>query len=358
MIDISITVNLNNAYAKCNSLLTSGTVGAICRFDFSQDWDNLSKTAVFVAGGVQRDAILIDDECVIPWEVLEYRGYHLRIGVYGTNAAGTLVIPTVYASCGTIVAGADPNGDESTDPTLPVWAQLLSQIGNLDDLDTEAKNNLVAAINEAAQSGGGGGTSDHSKMTNRDADDQHPISAITGLDSELASKQPVGDYVERSELPDFDEFALKEEIPDVSGFATTEYVNGEVEDLQGQIDAIVSKSDVVDVVGTYIELQNYDTSSIGDKDVVKVLDDETHNNQRSYYRWNVFSFTWNYVGSESVGYTKAETNALLNEKQPTGDYATMRELEEVESKIPPAVTDDHINELIDNKLGVIENGSY
>ena len=27
-------------------------------------------------------------------------------------------------------------------------------------------------------------------------------------------------------------------------------------------------------------------------------------------------------------------------------------------KIPSAVTDDHINSLIDTKLGVIENGSY
>lgn len=34
-----------------------------------------------------------------------------------------------------------------------------TNIGDLSDLDTTAKNTLVAAINEAAQSGGGGGTS-------------------------------------------------------------------------------------------------------------------------------------------------------------------------------------------------------
>lgn len=34
-----------------------------------------------------------------------------------------------------------------------------SHIGDLSQLDTTAKNTLVAAINEAAQSGGGGGTS-------------------------------------------------------------------------------------------------------------------------------------------------------------------------------------------------------
>ena len=34
----------------------------------------------------------------------------------------------------------------------------------------------------------GGGVTDHSRLTNRDADDQHPISAITGLQEELDSK--------------------------------------------------------------------------------------------------------------------------------------------------------------------------
>ena len=82
--------------------------------------------------------------------------------------------------------------------------------------------------------------------------------------------------------------------------------------LQGQIDAIVSSSDVVDIVGTYQDLQNYDTSKLGDNDIVKVLDDSTHNNATSYYRWH--NSTWNYVGSEGPYYTKSQTDALLNGK--------------------------------------------
>ena len=83
--------------------------------------------------------------------------------------------------------------------------------------------------------------------------------------------------------------------------------------LQNQIDALVSKSDVVDVVGTYAELQAYQTSTLLVNDVVKVLDDSTHSNGRSYYRWNGTAFT--YVGTEAVGYTKAEVDTLLNGKQ-------------------------------------------
>lgn len=89
--------------------------------------------------------------------------------------------------------------------------------------------------------------------------------------------------------------------------------------LQSQIDAIVSKSDVVDIVGTYAELQAYDTSSLGNNDVVKVISDSTHNNAPSYYRWVITGGVgaWVYIGSESETYTKAETDALLNAKQDT-----------------------------------------
>lgn len=84
--------------------------------------------------------------------------------------------------------------------------------------------------------------------------------------------------------------------------------------LQNQIDSIVASSDVVDIVGTYTDLQNYDTSHLGNNDIIKVLDDSTHNNATSYFRWKKSTSTWQYIGSEGPYYTKAETNALLNGK--------------------------------------------
>ena len=85
-------------------------------------------------------------------------------------------------------------------------------------------------------------------------------------------------------------------------------LNAAVSPLQAQIDAITAQSDVVDVVGTYTELQAYSKPLYVD-DIVKVLDDSTHGNARSYYRWNGTS--WTYIGSEAVSYTKAETDTLL-----------------------------------------------
>lgn len=81
--------------------------------------------------------------------------------------------------------------------------------------------------------------------------------------------------------------------------------------LQEQIDAISSASDVVDVVGTYAELQNYDTSKLGDNDIIKVLTDETHDDAISYYRWNDTTEMFTYIGSQGPFYTKSETDATF-----------------------------------------------
>ena len=148
---IQITCKGNSASCTRTERLTSGMVGLQCEFIFDEAWDGLAKTAVFLAGNEQRDVLLTGALCTVPWEVLQHPGYQLVIGVYGSNADGTLIIPTVYAMCGSIAPGADPSGDESTDPTLPVWGQIQGQIGNLANLETTSKDNLVAAVNDVKQ---------------------------------------------------------------------------------------------------------------------------------------------------------------------------------------------------------------
>ncbi len=83
------------------------------------------------------------------------------------------------------------------------------------------------------------------------------------------------------------------------------------QDLQEQIDAIVASSDVVDIVGTYAELQNYDTSKLHDNDIIKVLTDETRDDATTYYRWDDGTGTFTYIGSEGPYYTKGEADATF-----------------------------------------------
>ena len=106
--------------------LTSGMVGVPVSFEFDSAWDSLIKTAVFRAGKVSKDRIDVSAETTVPWEVITQKNYKLEIGVYGCNAEGTVVIPTVWAVAGQIYPGADPSGDPSTAPSLPVWQQLLN----------------------------------------------------------------------------------------------------------------------------------------------------------------------------------------------------------------------------------------
>lgn len=80
--------------------------------------------------------------------------------------------------------------------------------------------------------------------------------------------------------------------------------------LQTQIDAITASSDVKDVVGTYTDLQNYNTSTLGNNDIIKVLQDSTQNNETTYYRWVITNDVgaWVLIGSEGPYYTISSAN--------------------------------------------------
>lgn len=158
-----ITIHCSRACAHLASppeLLTAGMAKAVTvEFVFSDDWDGLTKTAVFSNGKTTVDVLAANwdgDTVSVPHEVLAVPGRHARVGVYGADESG-VVLPTVWVSLGKVQPGADPSGDASADPSLPVWAQLQKQIGDLDDLKTYNKGNLVDAINEARSSGGSGG---------------------------------------------------------------------------------------------------------------------------------------------------------------------------------------------------------
>lgn len=75
-------------------------------------------------------------------------------------------------------------------------------------------------------------------------------------------------------------------------------VQTENNNLIRQIEILKGKSDVSDVVLTYADLLLYDTSTLYDNNIVKVLSDETHDNMCSYYRWHTSTQQFTYIGSE------------------------------------------------------------
>lgn len=137
-----MTIMVGKALATVSNseTLTAGMVGAKVKFTFSSDWTGYSKSAVFQADDVTKVIIenqWDDGECYIPHEVLGKSGEVLKVGVYGVKADKVTITPTIWASLGLVHEAVEPDEDDTTDPTLPVWAQLQA------DLDSRTKTRVV-----------------------------------------------------------------------------------------------------------------------------------------------------------------------------------------------------------------------
>lgn len=132
------------------AMLTSGMVGREVTFIFDSAWSGMTKTAVFITGDTCRTTPIDSSIVTIPRDVLVYPHRWLYVGAYGTNSSGDVVIPTILVKGPWIHYGADPTIDPVA-VDLPVWQSLQEQIGRMEELTTEARDSLVAAINELAE---------------------------------------------------------------------------------------------------------------------------------------------------------------------------------------------------------------
>lgn len=114
-------------------------------------WDGYVKTAYFINGTSKFALVLADDR------ITADMGLNLTAGEWEVKLSGvkgdsriTTTTEHIYVREFGSTEGALPD----VTPTLA--EQLLAKIGDMSALETEAKNSLVAAINEAAKSGGGG----------------------------------------------------------------------------------------------------------------------------------------------------------------------------------------------------------
>lgn len=90
-------------------------------------------------------------------------------------------------------------------------------------------------------------------------------------------------------------------------------INNEVISLNEKIDTIEATQNVVDIVGTYQDLINYDTTNLKNNDKIQVLTDEQQENSTTIYNWNLSN--WILVGKLGPYYTQTEINTELSKKQ-------------------------------------------
>lgn len=218
-------IQVSGVIAQAVSLqnIPAGIIGAEVAFAYIDPmWDALTKTVV-LKGCCTKDIVDAGDTVIVPAEVVATPGVRVYVGVYGVDAAGTIAIPTLWATLGITRAAADPSGDESTDPVLPVWAQIQAQLGDLEELNTESKETLVAAINEALTKGGG--TVDEAtvyKIVGDYLDENPPGQGADGGYYTPAVTQPDVETMEISfarsneEMPAVEPVQIKLPVPDSS----------------------------------------------------------------------------------------------------------------------------------------------
>lgn len=91
------------------------------------------------------------------------------------------------------------------------------------------------------------------------------------------------------------------------------YVNDVDVKLQEQIDAIKEKGGIVAVVANKAALDEFDTSTLTNNDVVEVLADDTHDGNKTYYKWNFSTSEFEYIGEEISSYSKEEIDTKVND---------------------------------------------
>lgn len=191
---IKLNVSAANITVEEKETLTEGRVGLLCQFHFTDEWTGLAKTAVF-DGADSRDVILKSDTVAIPAECLSAEGYSLSVGVYGKNAAGDIVIPTVYATVGKIQRSAYPSGREPAAPTPDVVAQIQQTAANAEELARSVREDADLGRFQGAtgQKGDKGDKGD--KGPQGEKGDAAPIDKTLTQEGQAADSKAVGDAI-------------------------------------------------------------------------------------------------------------------------------------------------------------------
>lgn len=109
---------------------------------------------------------------------------------------------------------------------------------------------------------------------------------------------------------------------------TQNYILGAIDRVQSvedEVEELKNNPDVVDIVDTYADLQSYDTSTLTDKDIIRVLEDSTHSNNSTFYRWNAATNQFDYIGEVSGG----SVNVVQTTGQSTTDVMSQKASSEI-----------------------------
>ena len=107
-------------------------------FSFSKEWQGV-KTAIFKNGDMVKHVILINDECLVPWEVIKQG--KLRVSVF----CGDLI--TADEDIVYISQSGYEDGGEPEEPTPDVYQQLIDMLQNI-ETGVVSEEKIAKAVEE------------------------------------------------------------------------------------------------------------------------------------------------------------------------------------------------------------------
>lgn len=125
----SFDVNQDKIILKEASCANTGNLNHyLCRFSFDDTWADIKKFAVFTAGDKTYTLLLENDECYLPYELLE-NPCTISVGVYGSslNAENPLRISTDFSHI-VIKEGAYRDGDTPQVPEAALWEVYFERV--------------------------------------------------------------------------------------------------------------------------------------------------------------------------------------------------------------------------------------
>lgn len=154
--NITLTANHQSLTAEYLPLAAESvqylTAKVVCE---TEDWTGREIKAMFGQGCTVHEITVTDGE-ITAKQQLNLTAGDWRVWLVGNSARDGEVIPRITTNIAHISVSPTGGTEGNPFPAIPptVEEQLRADMGNLADLTTEDKSSLVAAINEAATSGG------------------------------------------------------------------------------------------------------------------------------------------------------------------------------------------------------------
>lgn len=201
--NITLTANHQSLTAEYLPLAAESvqylTAKVVCE---TEDWTGREIKAMFGQGCTVHEITVTDGE-ITAKQQLNLTAGDWHVWLVGNSARDGEVIPRITTNIAHISVAPTGGTEGNPFPTIPPTAeeQLRADMGNLSDLTTKDKSSLVAAINEAAASGG---AADAVTYTPQTLTEEQKSQARTNIGAEKAGTgyTKPADGIPKSDLAD------------------------------------------------------------------------------------------------------------------------------------------------------------